>query len=121
MRTITLTMEATPETLRRLADALAGESVCITAQDGETLVLAEPPKAKPAVTDPTVPDKMEAPAPEERKVTKSDVRALGRELGKLKRDDVIKDALGKFGATKLSEVAEKDYPALAELFREALS
>lgn len=121
MRTITLTMEATPETLRRLADALAGEIVGITSQDGEKLVLAEPTKAETAVTDPTVPEKMEAPASEERKVTKSDVRALGSELSKLKRNDVIQDALSKFGATKLSEVAEKDYPALAAIFREALS
>ena len=118
MNTIKLTMEATPENLRCMADALAGQRVCVTSADGTTFKLADAPQMeKEPLKDPTVPEK-KAPDPA---VTKSDIRRLGNELSKIGKSGVIKAALEALGAEKLSQVEEKDYPALAEKLQEALS
>lgn len=49
---------------------------------------------------------------EEKKITKTDLRALGVELTKAGKDNVLSAALAKFNAAKLSEVKEEDYGAL---------
>ena len=49
-------------------------------------------------------------------MTLTDVRAVALKLSRSNKKSVLKDALAKFGANKLSDVKESDYPALlAEL------
>ena len=73
------------------------------------------PEAETEVkTDPaseeTAPDS--APAPEEKPVSKTDVRAVATALTKAGKRDTLKAIFKKFGGEKLSDIQEADYPAL---------
>lgn len=54
----------------------------------------------------------EAPA---KTYSKTDVKAVCLKLSKAGRQEELKAAFAKFGAKKLTEVAEADYPALMEV------
>lgn len=47
-------------------------------------------------------------------VTKTDIRAIATAISKAGKKTELKAALEAFGATKLSDVSEADYPALKE-------
>jgi len=73
-------------------------------------------KAAPAADDNTEANPSADPAPETPPTgeapTKTDVRALALKLSKAGKQDVIKEIFGKYGADKLSGVAEEHYPEL---------
>ena len=104
MNTITLTMDATPENLRKLLEILESP-IEVRALKEDT----------PRIEDPTVPE-MTAP-----KADKTTLRELGLKLTKEGKQDVLKDALKDFGATKLSQVKEEHYEALGRRLQESLS
>ena len=119
MNTITLTLEATPENLRKLLWAIEGpielytpEPTCKTVTSPAVVKESDLPQA-PA--DPT------APEPAAPKIDKTALRELGLKLTKEGKQDVLKDALKDFGATKLSQVKEEHYEALGRRLQEALS
>lgn len=100
MEQITLTLDATPENLKRLERIFSGTKE----EQGE--VATEMPEAAPG-----------APAnteTSETKITKTELRALGLELTKSGKSVELKEALKEFGAAKLSSVKEEDYDALYE-------
>lgn len=106
MNTITLTIEATPENLMKLAQAFGpgpAEQV-----KPEVTQEENPTQPKPALVDPTVP---EDTAPQQA-VTKQDVRKVALAMSKAGKNDQLGEILGRFGATKLSQVKEDDYAAL---------
>ena len=70
-------------------------------------------KPEPKPEPENEPRKSDAP---KSNVTLTDVRAVALKLSRSNKKSVLKDALAKFGANKLSDVKESDYPALlAEL------
>lgn len=66
-------------------------------------------KTDPA-SEETAPDA--TPAPEEKPVSKTDVRAVATALTKAGKRDALKAIFKKFGGEKLSDIQEADYPAL---------
>ena len=106
MNTITLTIEATPENLMKLAQAFGSGPV--EQVKPEVTQEEKPTQPKPALVDPTVP---EDTAPQ-RAVTKQDVRKVALAMSKAGKNDQLGEILGRFGATKLSQVKEDDYAAL---------
>lgn len=58
----------------------------------------------------------EAPA---KTYSKTDVKAVCLKFSKAGRQEELKAAFAKFGAKKLTEVAEADYPALMEVLGDA--
>ena len=90
MQTFTLTLELTPENLDKVK-----KHFCV-------VVPAKKEKVKPA-------KKAEA-------ITKTDIRALATKLASDGKREVLKEIFAKFGAEKLPDIKEEDYPALkAEL------
>lgn len=57
-------------------------------------------------------DRAAAGDPEEKPVSKTDVRAVATALSKAGKRDELKAAFAKFGGSKLSDIKESDYPAL---------
>ena len=104
MNTITLTIEATPENLMKLAQAFGPGP----AEQVKPEVTQEEKPMQPALVDPTVP---EDTAPQQA-VTKQDVRKVALAMSKAGKNDQLGEILGRFGATKLSQVKEDDYAAL---------
>lgn len=74
----------------------------------ETAPEMESASGSAATTDSSESD----PAPEEKPVTKTDVRAMATALTKAGKRDTLKAIFKKLGAEKLSDIQEKDYPAL---------
>lgn len=72
----------------------------------------EKPKATPAVEEKAASDTSAAP-------TKTDVRAVALKLSKAGQQDKLKEIFGKYGADKLSGIAEADYSALMKDLEEA--
>lgn len=96
-----------------------------TAQPVTEEVPAEKPKrGRPRKTEAPeeapVPAETPAPAPanevpfeeEKQKITLTDVRAVCLKLSKSGRQAELKEAFSKFGAKKLSDIAEENYAAL---------
>lgn len=118
---ITLQLEPTPENLDKLKTFCA---------DTQTVAVPEKAPAKKTATKKT--DKpAESPAPEEPKATaepaatlvaaedettppptKTDVRAVALKLSKAGKSAVLKEIFAKFGAEKLSDIKEDQYPEL---------
>lgn len=71
---------------------------------------AEPAPEEPKAEEP----KEEAPAPEVKEVSLTDVRAVALRLSKSGKQSELKEAFGKFGAKKLSDIPKESYPALME-------
>ena len=131
MNTITLTIAATPDNLRKLAQAF-GSSIddVIGADDVPAVRAAGRPAAEqiapakignvtempaPDLADPSVPEmpKAEKPA-KQRTVTKQDVRQQALVLSKAGRNAELGEILARFGAEKLSQVKESDFAALLD-------
>lgn len=72
--------------------------------EAETKVKTDP------ASEETAPDA--TPAPEEKPVSKTDVRAVATALTKAGKRDTLKAIFKKFGGEKLSDIQEADYPAL---------
>ena len=131
---IEVTFNTNEETLDQALAKLLGQA---SAQDAPTAPAKKPAKQKtdaPATaqpdpqseaapdpqpetevkTDPvseeTAPDS--APAPEEKLVSKTDVRAVATALTKAGKREALKAIFKKFGGEKLSDIQEADYPAL---------
>lgn len=117
---ITLQLELTPENLDKLKTFCA-----------DTQAAAVPEKAPAKKTATKKADKpAESPAPEEPKATtepvatpaaedettpaptKTDVRAVALKLSKAGKSAVLKEIFAKFGAEKLSDIKEDQYPEL---------
>lgn len=122
MNTITLTIAATPDNLKRLADAFGD---CIDETLSANDIPAHRRPAEPAVKGETVksaeiPAKAEEPktskneqkepeTEQKAEVTLSDLRAKGTELVKNEHREEIKALLEEFGAARIPEVKPEDY------------
>lgn len=134
MTQITLTLNLTPANLALLNEVLPRLTNAETA--GKALVPNEPqndPTPAPAPNEPQN-DPTPAPAPKAKKpkppapdvpqnvaeepvstpVSKTDVRALALKLSKAGKQNELKAIFQKYGADKLSAIAEADYPALLQ-------
>lgn len=117
---ITLQLELTPENLDKL------KTFCT-----DTQAAAVPEKAPAKKTTTKKADKpVESPAPTESKATaenetapaaaeettpaptKTDVRAVALKLSKAGKSAMLKEIFAKFGAEKLSDIKEDQYPEL---------
>lgn len=56
----------------------------------------------------------EEPAPQLPAVTLTDVRAVALKFSKAGKQKELKEVFGKFGAKRLSDISEENYPALME-------
>ena len=104
--TVTLSLELTPQTLKIL------EQLC----NEPRTIAHEQPIEKP-VEVPTAPIP-EEPAPA-KTYTKTDVKAVCLKYSKAGRQEELRAAFAKFGAKKLTEISEDDYPALMEVLGDA--
>lgn len=125
MQQVTFTLDLTPENIAILCEVLpqfaSGSIGTTTPETTESKAAPAAPKAKPTakVESPTPTaettakeepaEKKDAPA-----VSKTDVRAMALALSKAGKQDELKEIFAKYGAVKLSGVAEDDYPALME-------
>ena len=122
MDTITLTLEATPENIRKIAALYEEEKPekpkrkAAKAEEAEAKAKAPAPAEKEAPAEKPAKEAKPDPAPEkaEKKITKADIRKLGLALTKADKTEELSEALSSFGAKKLSEVKEEDYAALYE-------
>ena len=140
MAQITLTLDLTVETaeaLRVLAVALNGPQAK-TGGEPEQMKLEDFDKpdekpAKPATKPPTKPaaapkkddKKPEAPADEkpagDAAISLTDVRAVALKLSNGGKKEALQEVFAKYGAKKLSDIPQADYPALMEDLEEALN
>lgn len=115
---ITLTMDLTAENLDKLK-AFVADNAEVKVETKPATKKTAAKKAEPKAEEPkTEEPKDEAPAAETETITKTDVRAKALALSKAGKSDLLAEIFGKFGASKLSEVKESDYP---ELMRELVS
>lgn len=103
---ITITLDLTPENLKIL------EQLC--QQKAEHPLDASPFPEVPVVPGTNTQAAVPEEKPEEKKISKTDVKAVCLQLSKEGKQEILKAAFAKFGAKKLTEVAESDYPALME-------
>lgn len=129
MNTITLTIAATPDNLRRLADAF-GDVIdeTLSADDipAHRCAAGSTPKDVPAsIKSAEIPAKVEkapeteqkapeteqkAPETEQKaEITLSELRAKGAELVKSEHREEIKALLEEFGAARIPELNPEDY------------
>lgn len=104
---ITISLELTARNLEILKQLCEGAPV-----DLKIKPIDEPHEnlAKPIEEHP-----VENPFPEEKpKLTAADVKAVCLKFSKAGRQSELKAAFAKFGAKKLTEISEDDYPALME-------
>lgn len=102
MNQITVTVELTERNLELL------RQLC----EPETVQTIAPPADEHPVENPFPEPKAEA-APTNA-YTKADVKAVCLKFSQAGRQDELRDAFAKFGAKRLTEVSEADYPALME-------
>ena len=130
MNTITLTIAATPDNLRKLAEAFGSSIDDVIGADGVPAVRAAgQPAAEqiapaqignitempaPDLTDPSVPEMPKEKPAKQRTVTKQDVRQQALVLSKAGRNAELGEILSRFGAEKLSQVKESDFAALLD-------
>lgn len=95
---ITVTMELTQENLSKLRALLPDTEI-----PGQVSMF-DSPSEKPA----------EAPATEDKPITKTDIRAVALKLSKAGKQKELADIFAKFGCKKLSDFDSRteDYPAL---------
>lgn len=84
------------------------------------VVAAEPESPAPAIVEAEPEPVPAAEEPPEKPVTKEALRALGVKLTKAGRTEDLKKAFGAFGAAKLSEVKDADYPALKKVLEDMI-
>lgn len=136
MNTITLTIAATPDNLKRLAEAfgdvidetLPGDAIparrISATKDAETKDI--PVMKSTEISAAPIPEKPENVAKEPESVakepenaakpeiTKEEVRALGLRKLKEGRKDEIKEILKEYGAPKITELPEEHFAAVYE-------
>lgn len=78
----------------------------------ETEVKTDPASDESTAVDPAPGGPAADPAPEEKPVSKTDVRAVATALTKAGKRETLKVIFKKFGGEKLSDIKEADYPAL---------
>lgn len=100
MNTLTLTLEATPENLRKICDFFG------TSEISKDINKADVPDAE--TTAPEVMPVTQEPETE-KPVTKAEVRAKAIEITKAGKQAELKAILNDFGASKLSEIKEADF------------
>ena len=111
MPQITLTLDFTPENfdaLRKLAEELAGNT------KEEILVKSAASKPKTSGAKKTAPPAEEKTGNSETTITLTEVRAVALKLSQSGKQTVLQGIFAKFGAKKLSDVPQEDYPALME-------
>jgi len=129
MNTITLTIAATPDNLKRLADAF-GDCIDETLSASDIPAHRKPAgdvKGKKTVKSAEIPAKAEEPKTTENvakpaenvakppeteqkaEITLSDLRAKGAELVKSEHREEIKALLEEFGAARIPELKPEDY------------
>lgn len=109
---ITVTCELTARNLEILKQLCKVDPV-----DLKIKPIDEPYKnlTKPLEEHPVENPSPEAPKTEEKpKLTAADVKAVCLKFSKAGRQSELKAAFAKFGAKKLTEISEDDYPALME-------
>ena len=117
MNTITLTIAATPDNLRKLALAFGEEIDETLSKDhvpAHRKATGPNPPGSPVVKSVEIPEGKEepAPAPEpEQTVTLSDIRAKASVLTKGAHRAELKALLDQFGAARVTELNEADYAA----------
>lgn len=108
--TITLSLELTPQTLKIL------EQLC----NEPHVMIHEQPEPKAEEPKPVEkPEEVKPEEPAEKVYSKTDVKAVCLQFSKAGRQDELRAAFAKFGAKKLTEIAESDYPALMEVLGNA--
>ena len=108
---ITITCELTArnlEILRQLCDDTPADVKIAPISETVSDHPCENPFPEPS-KEPDPPKKPEAP-----KLTAADVKAVCLKFSKAGRQAELKAAFAKFGAKKLTEISEDDYPALLE-------
>lgn len=110
----------TQEALARLGKA-AGKTVTedkpkgpTPAVTGETSAPAETEGAAAKATAGDKPSASPSDAKSEKKVSKTDVRAIATALSKAGKREQLSAIFAEFGGKKLSDIKEEDYPALME-------
>ena len=113
---ITISLELTPRNLEIL------KQLCEEPHEN----LAKPTEEHPVETPFPEPQGSAVPQAEERHTeapaktySKTDVKAVCLKFSKAGRQEELKAAFAKFGAKKLTEVSEADYPALMEVLGDA--
>lgn len=105
---ITITMDLTQENLSKLRALLPDTEIPgqVSMFDAPSENIVEPVTASYPAT--------EAPAPEEKPITKTDIRAVALKLSKAGKQKELADIFKKFGCKKLSDFDDRteDYPAL---------
>lgn len=107
MHQITVTVDLTAENLE-IIKKLCPARVVMTPEPCENL--SKPCEEHP-VENP-FPERAEEPT--NTKISKTDVKAICLKLSKEGKQDFLKQTFAKFGAKKLTEIAESDYAALME-------
>lgn len=112
---ITVTCELTAKNLEIL------KQLCAESCEGPSKPIEKPINEHPVETPFPEPQGFSVPQAEEphteapaKTYSKTDVKAVCLKLSKAGRQEELKAAFAKFGAKKLTEVAEADYPALME-------
>lgn len=119
MNTITLTIAATPDNLKKLAMAFGDEIDETLSKDhipAHRKSTGPNPPGTPVVKSVEIPESKEEPAPEpvqepEKTVTLSDIRAKASVLTKGEHRAELKALLDQFGAARVTELRESDYAA----------
>lgn len=108
---ITVTMELTQENLSKLRALLPDTEIPgqVSMFDSPSEKPVEPTAEAPAPAPAT-----EAPKPEGKPITKTDIRAVALKLSKAGKQKELADIFAKFGCKKLSDFDSRteDYPAL---------
>lgn len=110
MPQITVTVDLTAKNLSILAQ-LCDEDITIL-KTPETHPVSDPFPEPQATAKPQTVE-------ETTKIGKTDVKAVCLKLSKEGKQDALKAAFAKFGAKKLTEVNESDYPALMKELADA--
>lgn len=119
MNTITLTIAATPDNLKKLAMAF-GDGIDETLSKdhipAHRKATGPNPPGTPVVKSVEIPEEKAEPEPEpktesEKTVTLSDIRAKASVLTKGEHRTELKALLDQFGAARVTELRESDYAA----------
>lgn len=122
MDKINVNLNLTPDELLMLAAFLVKPD-CISVEAIDTPAEVSPEAAndaKPVIEAVPAEEEPAAELTTEPPVTKADLRALGVKLTKAGKTEDLKRAFGTFGAAKLGEVKEEDYPALKKVLEDMI-
>lgn len=119
---IKITYDPSSETLNQAVASLIEDRQANTVIPGQLTRFENPqPDTPQEKTEAPAEKKQEEPVKQEEpkaapatQVSKTDIRAIATALSKAGKKAELKAALEAFGATKLSDVSEADYPALKE-------